>query len=536
MSQTIFDAIIPATTSGNQLAVILNDFKAAIVSGLSGVSRPTELEAGGGWIDTNTAGYYIYKVWTGSVDVEIFRVNLTAGTASSTSAENLFTLTKISADTAAPILQFIKKRIANDGQVLIGDYLGQLEFSGDDDAGATPVVARIRAIATNNFTTGTAGTDLVFEATTLASAAIAEVMRIKDGRVGINTNAPDNALHVVGNGIRGEKRSDDAVGMKLILKKERVTGFGQVQSADVIASQEYISTDEAGAEVAAAKTEVIATELHTSTAQGTKISHSIKKIGAAVYTEQVVIGETIQLKDNTSVTGTLAVSEAAAFAKVIATAQQVDSTTTGSAQSITPTKSVYKVTDSSLASINNIATPTDGKLLILLNGTGASITLINNSGGTSANRIRTGTGIDLTVFNGASVFLAYDSNSSLWQVVGGSGGGGAVAQGTRAAGISMSVGTAITPTINQESHVYVVGNGGAIEITAVTPVVTTSMVVGQKLRIIGTSDTNTVKYNPGVNLVLTRGPAELGKDQCLDLMYAGTDGTDLSWIETGRNF
>lgn len=108
-------------------------------------------------------------------------------------------------------------------------------------------------------------------------------------------------------------------------------------------------------------------------------------------------------------------------------------------------------------------------------------------------------------------------------------------QGSRQTGTSMSAATAITPALGVKSVVFVVGNGGAVTITASPPITTTGMIVGQELKICGTDNTNTVTYTNSVNLVLT-GSATLGKDQCLDLMFAGTDGTNLSWIETGRSF
>ena len=108
-------------------------------------------------------------------------------------------------------------------------------------------------------------------------------------------------------------------------------------------------------------------------------------------------------------------------------------------------------------------------------------------------------------------------------------------QGSRQTGTSMSAATAITPALGVKSVAFVVGNGGAVTITASPPITTTGMIVGQELKICGTDNTNTVTYNNSVNLVLT-GSATLGKDQCLDLMYAGTDGINSSWIETGRSF
>jgi hypothetical protein len=124
----------------------------------------------------------------------------------------------------------------------------------------------------------------------------------------------------------------------------------------------------------------------------------------------------------------------------------------------------------------------------------------------------------------------YMYTNSAWRSVAGS-----TVQGSRQTGTSMSVGTAITPALGSKTVAFVVGNGGAITITASPPITTTGMIVGQELRVCGTSNTNTVTYNNSVNLVLT-GSATLGKDQCLDLMFSGTDGTNLSWIETGRSF
>lgn len=108
--------------------------------------------------------------------------------------------------------------------------------------------------------------------------------------------------------------------------------------------------------------------------------------------------------------------------------------------------------------------------------------------------------------------------------------------GSRQTGNSMSAGTSVTATaaaVGVELF-FLVGNGGAVTITASPPIAVTGLTTGQKLRLCGTSDTNTVQYDPGVNLVLN-GSAILAKDKCVDLMYADTDGTNAAWIETGRN-
>lgn len=308
MSQVIFDTINPATTSGNQLATILNDFKSAIVSGLSGVARPSELEAGGAWIDTtNNPTSWDYKIFDGVSDITVFTLNLTTGLASITNADSIFEIAKISADSVGPILRLLKSRIAANGQVLIGDTLGELQYKGTRDDGVEIIQARIKSIATNNAIATQAGAYLAFEVTTLDTASIAEVMRMIDGRVGIGTIAPENKLHVYGNGMMVEKASDDAVGSKLNIKKKRIAGLNQVLNNDVISEINSLSADDAGTEVAAAKIEVSARENHTSTAHGSKIVIKNKKIGQTAYTDQITIAEEVTVNTDLIITGGLTV-------------------------------------------------------------------------------------------------------------------------------------------------------------------------------------------------------------------------------------
>ena len=524
MSQEIFDDIVPGTTSGNQLATILNDFKDAIASGLSGIVRPPNLQAKGGWVDTSLDPIWKFKVWTGTVDIVVFSLDTTNNLASISGASDIFSITKISVDSVGPYLDLVKKRIANNGQVLAADYVGAFQMGGPDNTGTQLTGARVRAKATNNYTPTTSGTDLLFEATDIGSAALAEKMRLADGKLGIGTSSPTETIHAKGTGILSEKSSNDAVGAKVILRKSRIAGTGAVQNSDVIGQVEFNSTDDVTAEILAAKIVSSATENHTSTAQGTSLSFQVKETGTAAFKEQLVIGDNVQIKDD------------AVLSNTMATLQQIDSTTTGAAQSLSPTKTLLKVTNVSLTSINNVASPTDGKLIVLINGTGATFTITNNSGGTAANRIKTGTGADLTLADGASLIMIYDNAASRWQVVGGSGSGGSLTQGTRTTGISISAATQITPVAGSDSEVFVAGNGGAVIVTAGTPIVTTGMVIGQLADIIGTSDTNTVTYDNGNNLVLTRGEAVLGKDNILTIKYLGSDGSNAAWVEVGRNF
>lgn len=520
MSQAIYSTINPATTSGNQLAAILDDLKEALVSGMSGVSRPTELDAGGFWVDIAADPIWYFKLWTGTADIIVFSISTATGLASIAGAESPFTLTQISADTTSPILTLLKKRIINNGQVLLGDYVGTIQFKGNADDLSVPITCRVRGIATNNYTATTAGTDLIFEATSVGTLTLIEMMRLKDGKLGVGTPGPTHTIHALGTGIKNERAVDDALGATWISRKRKATGTGQTNSADVVALHEFKSTDELSAEVDVAKMEVVATETHTSTALGTRISFWLKKIGSLTLTEMLRLGDSILAKEDMG------------FEKTLALLQQVDSATTGAAQSLTPTKSLLKVTNASLTSINNISAPTDGKIIALINGTGASVTITNDSGGTAANRIKTGSGADLTWTNNTSLLLAYDANASRWQIVGGSGGAGGGAlttTGTVGAPNNIVAGTGIAyvPGVFSRQVWFVATAVGEVDVT-VNPQIAAATTLGYELWVYGTSNDNYIILQDGTGLSL-KGDWYSYANSILKLMWNGS-----VWAETGR--
>lgn len=116
----IWSSINPSTTSGTDLATLLDSFKNTVVSGFKATSRPTNLLTGGYWFDTTNEGspnfYWSYKVYDGSNDVELFRFDLahskiilpgtTASRIVSTNASNNITsLEYDAANTANAIVQ-----------------------------------------------------------------------------------------------------------------------------------------------------------------------------------------------------------------------------------------------------------------------------------------------------------------------------------------------------------------------------------------------------------------------------------------------
>ncbi len=100
----------------------------------------------------------------------------------------------------------------------------------------------------------------------------------------------------------------------------------------------------------------------------------------------------------------------------------LDATTIGAAATIDGgTVGLVKVQNAGLTGISLIIRKNaTSRLLVLINGTGATIT-INNLSGTetsTAKQVRTGTGANLSMVANASLFLIYDENSDKWQAVG----------------------------------------------------------------------------------------------------------------------
>ncbi|MEQ8629231.1 hypothetical protein, partial [Ekhidna sp.] len=79
--------------------------------------------------------------------------------------------------------------------ISMGDVLGEIVFVGRDNVPLYQVGATIGAEAADNYT-GTTGTDLVFSATPSGTSALAEMMRIKDGNIGIGTSTPGVSLDI----------------------------------------------------------------------------------------------------------------------------------------------------------------------------------------------------------------------------------------------------------------------------------------------------------------------------------------------------
>lgn len=119
---------------------------------------------------------------------------------------------------------------------------------------------------------------------------------------------------------------------------------------------------------------------------------------------------------NTATTFTIALTD---IQGGIETKSAADSTSTGTAQNITLSAPITIFTNASLVSIQNLTftNRSDATLVTIRNNTGSSLTIKNLSGGTAANQINTGIGVDLAMFSGTSIQLYYDTVNSKWQII-----------------------------------------------------------------------------------------------------------------------
>lgn len=85
----------------------------------------------------------------------------------------------------------------------------------------------------------------------------------------------------------------------------------------------------------------------------------------------------------------------------------------------------YRFTSATTTTITGFANGSNGKILYLHNASSLEIIIANAStSSTGVNRILTGSGKDLKLKPEASIVLQYDSTTSRWRILGGSGGGG----------------------------------------------------------------------------------------------------------------
>lgn len=185
------------------LAGLLTDFKDALMSGLSGSSRPAQLQEQGFWIDTTLQGApsysWIFKIWTGAEDIEIFRINVLSGYGGSITSESNFDITQISEDTAGAIQELIKNRFNSNGQILSGDTVARIQIQGHtEDGDSQPVtVGYIQWLAQVDQTTGNHGGQLSFFSMPEGSSIIVEHLKFVQDNCEVPVQLLLNAIQPV---------------------------------------------------------------------------------------------------------------------------------------------------------------------------------------------------------------------------------------------------------------------------------------------------------------------------------------------------
>lgn len=463
MSQAIFADIDPDVTSGTQLATLLNLFKDAIRSGFKGTSVPPNLSAGGYWIDDTLEATpnFIWDlyIYTGTSSIKLFRINLSTLSVTSPGSDSSFSITKTSADTVGPILQLIKKRIASSGQDLIGDVIAEIQCIGRGSDSSNPVVARMRAIATDNMTGSLAGATLVWEQINTGTAALVEAMRLLDGKLGVGTTTPDATIHAVGTGIKSGRLADDAVGAKFISKKSRIAGTKATQNNDVIFQQDILSTDQLSADLQVVKIEVKATEAHTSTAGGTQWKLAIAKVGSATLTDKITISDKITtMKEGVSIE-----------APII---EQQNIATSASISNLDASKGIVRFTGATATNLFGILSSGNAKVITIHNSSSAIITVKNDDGstGTAADRFMLPSSADMFIKAGSSAEFFYSTSDSRWKVKSGSGSGsGGGYAGTSGTTSTIASGGTITTTTTDQRQAYPVKGASLGVAASITP-------------------------------------------------------------------
>lgn len=122
---------------------------------------------------------------------------------------------------------------------------------------------------------------------------------------------------------------------------------------------------------------------------------------------------------------------------------ETDSTTTGANVTLPlPSKSIVRLTNASLTSIDMIDSPVSGQVVTIINHTGNNIAVSNDTGATAANRILTGTQTNINLKDESSVVVKYDGVEQRWIVIGGTG-GGASGSISALAGETIAIGDAL---------------------------------------------------------------------------------------------
>lgn len=163
-----------------------------------------------------------------------------------------------------------------------------------------------------------------------------------------------------------------------------------------------------------------------------------------------------------------------------------DSATGSNATLSLPTKTIVRLTNGSLVSIEGITAPAHQQVVAVFNLTGVELQILDDTGATAANRIMTGTQSDFTFLVDAAILLIYDSTSQRWRMIGGGGSGSAPLRA-----VYTFSGTSVTPTDEgDETFLY---TGGSAQTFDANGFGTLSLLTeGKRITLMGSDNDDTL--------------------------------------------
>lgn len=402
MSQIVYDNIDPTLVGGTELADILNNFKNALMSGLKGPTRPTQIQNGGMWVDDSqeiSSGILILKMSIGPSDVVLLTVNKTSGAVSISGSEDYFEVTRTVNDTSAPYLGLYKNR---PGGVKNGDVIGDLIFRAKGSDTASHIIGRLRLIATEDITGSSNGAYYILEGTRTGAAAATEILRIINGRIGLGTTDPTHAVHVRSlTGAKIERVADDVTSPEVVFKKSRATG-NQTLIGDGLGVAKWNGTDNVGGDFTGLSLEVLADDNHTAAVRGVKaVLRAIAKGASSLSTILEYAAGKLTMTSPLSVAGL--------------ERQTQSYTAVASEIALNADKSFIEVTGATPLFLKGISASSASKSFYLYNGTVNNITIINQStDAVAANRIAVNGEVTMLLSPGKSVEFVRRDSTSRW--------------------------------------------------------------------------------------------------------------------------
>ena len=240
-------------------------------------------------------------------------------------------------------------------------------------------------------------------------------------------------------------------------------------------------TNAATSETNAAASETAA-QLAETNAELAETNAETAETNAAASAAAALASETAAAtsETNAATSETNASNSAAAAAAAASTATDTNDASTGSVIALT-TDSLRSIRlTGAVTELVGLDDGADGRIVFVINASGGDIPVRHDGAGASAaDRIHTGNdGLDASLKDGAIFMFKYDATDTVWRIIGGAGGGGAL----------VSNFTADDPSIGQGQDVILRYTGGApLTLTTLT---LTSLPFNARLTFIGTSNDN----------------------------------------------